>query len=229
MNCVVTNNSEASYEAIKYLLSLGHKKIAAISRRPTQSTTIQRLEGYQRAMQEASLSVREEYIQADESEIEGAFRCVIRLLVKSPEPPTAIFTTNNRVSLGALQALREFAIPCPERVSVIGFDDPDWSVVSTPGLTTIEQPTSEIGKRAVELLLRSIESSGEEVGVEPERVLLKSALHIRESTRTPGVVRTRVDEPISISVQENKASGGTPSKTAPSTAVTAPGGLVRGH
>ena len=191
VNCVVTNNSEASYEAINYLLSLGHQKIAVISRRPFQSTTIERLEGYQRAMQEASLPVREEYILTDEHEIEGACACGHRLL-KSSDPPTAIFSINNRMSLGMMQALRELPIPCPERISVIGFDDPDWSVVSNPALTSIRQPADEIGKGAAELLLRAIESAGDEVGMEPERVLLKASLQIRESTGTPYKVRAQV-------------------------------------
>ena len=191
VNCVVTNNSDASYEAINYLLSLGHQKIAVISRRPFQSTTIERLEGYQRAMQEASLPVREEYILTDEHEIEGACACGHRLL-KSSDPPTAIFSINNRMSLGMMQALRELPIPCPERISVIGFDDPDWSVVSNPALTSIRQPADEIGKGAAELLLRAIESAGDEVGMEPERVLLKASLQIRESTGTPYKVRAQV-------------------------------------
>jgi DNA-binding LacI/PurR family transcriptional regulator len=91
-----------------------------------------------------------------------------------------------------MQALRELPIPCPERISVIGFDDPDWSVVSNPALTSIRQPADEIGKGAAELLLRAIESAGDEVGMEPERVLLKASLQIRESTGTPYKVRAQV-------------------------------------
>jgi LacI family transcriptional regulator len=184
VNCVITNNVDASREATQYLIGLGHKKIAMISRRPFQSTTIDRLEGYQKAMKEAGLPSREEFMEIDESEVEAAYQCAVRLL-KSPEPPTAIFSLNNRVSLGLMQAVRGLAIPCPGRVSLIGFDDPDWAMVTSPPLTSIEQPTKEIGKRAVELLFRSIESAGSEGKMEPEQILLKSTLRIRESTGAP--------------------------------------------
>lgn len=184
VDCVATNNREATYEAMKYLIGLGHQRIATISRRAFQTTTIERLEGYGRAMSEAGLTVRKEYLQRDHPEIEGAYQCALRVM-KSAEPPTAIFSLNNRCSLGTLRALRELAVPCPQRVSIIGFDDPDWSMVSSPPLTTIEQPTDEIGKRAIELLFRSIDPAGDRAAVEPEQILLKLSLHIRESTATP--------------------------------------------
>lgn len=210
VNCVVTNNSEASYEAINYLLRLGHRRIAVVSTRPFQSTTVERLEGCQRAMQEAGLPAREEYIPADMPEIEGAYLCVLRFLGNSPEPPTAIFSINNRVSVGALQALRELAIPCPERVSVLGFDDPAWAVISKPALTSVRQPADEIGKCAVELLLRMIESAEEEVAKEPEQIVLKSSLHIRESTGIPCEARAHVEATASSSIPGSRASGETP-------------------
>jgi LacI family transcriptional regulator, galactose operon repressor len=178
-NCVVTNNAEVSSEAIRYLLGLGHQRITMITRRPFQTTTIQRLDGYQRAMREAGQPAREEYIPSDTCEIDGAFDGVLRIM-RTNEPPTAIFSMNSQLSLGIVQALRELEIRCPEQVSVIGFDDPDWAMVCQPALSSIRQPTEEAGQRAVQLLLRSIESAGAES--EPEQILLKSSLCIRGTT-----------------------------------------------
>jgi LacI family transcriptional regulator len=178
---VITNNFEASYEAIRYLIGLGHQRIAVIAGRLVQSTTLDRMEGCQKAMREARLPTPEEYLRHGDSHIESGYQIGLSLL-KSSEPPTAIFALNNRTALGVLRALRELGIPCPERVSVIGFDDPDWAAVFNPSLTVIEQPTYEIGKRAVELLLQSIQSAAEERQPETQQIVLKCSLRIREST-----------------------------------------------
>ena len=184
VTCVVTDNFEASYEATRYLIGLGHQRIAVISGRLVHSTSIDRVEGYRKAMQEANLPIREEYVTHGDSRIESGYHFGLMLL-KSPEPPTAIFTLNNRMTLGILRALRELKTPCPERVSVLSFDDSDWAAVFNPTLTAIEQPTYEIGKRAVELLLQSIQSARKGAEIETRQVLLKSSLRIRESTGPP--------------------------------------------
>jgi LacI family transcriptional regulator len=181
VSCVVTNNFEAAYDATRYLIGLNHRSIAVISGRLAHSTILDRVEGYRKAMQEASLPVLGTYLQYGDSHIESGYQAGLSLL-KSSDPPTAIFSMNNRMTLGILRALRELEIPCPERVSVIGFDDPDWAAVFNPSITSIEQPTYELGKRAVELLLQSIRAAEEEAEVEAVQVLLRSSFRIREST-----------------------------------------------
>jgi LacI family transcriptional regulator len=178
---VVTDNLEATYEASRYLISLNHQRIAVISGRLVHSTSIDRAEGYRKAMQEANLPILEMYLQHGDSHIESGYQIGLDLL-KSSDPPTAIFSLNNRMTLGILRALRELEISCPERVSVMSFDDPDWAAVFNPSITSIEQPTYEIGKRAVGLLLQSIRAAEEEAEVEAVQILLKSSLHVRGST-----------------------------------------------
>ncbi|GAC1434329.1 MAG: LacI family DNA-binding transcriptional regulator [Terriglobales bacterium] len=181
VDCVVTDNFEASYEAIRYLIGLGHQKIAVISGKLVHSTSVDRVEGCRKAMQEMNLPTHEEALQQGDSHINSGYRVGLSLL-QSPEPPTAIFTLNNRMALGILRALRELNIPCPERVSLMSFDDADWAEIFTPSLTAIEQPTYEIGTRAVQLLLQSIQSAADEAEVEPQQIVLKSSLRIRGST-----------------------------------------------
>lgn len=181
---VVTDNLEASYQATRYLIGLGHQRIAVISGRLVHSTSIDRMEGYRKAMEEGNLPIRAEYVRQGDSRMESGYRFGLMLL-KSPEPPTAIFTLNNRMTLGFLQALRELKIRCPERISVLSFDDSDWAAVFNPTLTAIAQPTYEIGKRGVQLLLQSIQSAGNGGRIETHQVLLKSTLQIRESTGPP--------------------------------------------
>lgn len=180
VDCVVTDNFQASYEAVRYLIGLGHQRIAVISGRLFHSTSFDRMEGYRRAMQDAGLSIREEYIPPSDSHIESGYRCGLSLL-KSSDPPTAIFSLNNRMTLGVLRALRELLIPCPQCVSLMSFDDSDWAAVFNPALTVIEQPTYQIGRSAVQLLLQTIQA-GEKAAREKRQIVLKSSLRVREST-----------------------------------------------
>jgi LacI family transcriptional regulator len=184
VKCVVTDNTQASQEATRYLVGLGHTRIALISGRLVHSTSMDRVEGYRKAMEEAHLPIRSEYMKHGGSDIESGYHFGLALL-QSSEPPTAIITMNNRMTLGILKALRESRTPCPARVSVLSFDDSDWAAVFNPPITAIAQPTDEIGRRAMTLALESIHSR--EVGspIEPRQVILKSSLQIRGSTGPP--------------------------------------------
>jgi LacI family transcriptional regulator len=181
VNSVVTDNFDACYNAIHYLTDLGHRRIAVICGRLVHSTSIDRVEGCRKALQEMNLPVRQESLRQGDSHIESGYHIGLDLF-RSPDPPTAIFTLNSRMALGILRALRELEIPCPDRVSVMSFDDPDWAEVISPSLTTIEQPTYEIGKAAVSLLLQSIQANRAGTDLESRQILLKSTLRVREST-----------------------------------------------
>jgi LacI family transcriptional regulator len=178
---VVTDNYEASYQAVKYLIGLGHRRIVVISGRSVHSTSMDRVQGCRKALQEAHLPIREESLQQGDSHIASGYRIGLGLLQSFPHP-TAIFTLNNRMALGILQALRELRIPCPEHVSVLSFDDADWAEVFNPSLSAIAQPTFELGRRAMELLLQSMTAVHEGVELKPQQVVLKSSLRIRGST-----------------------------------------------
>ncbi len=181
VNSVVTDNFDACYQGVHYLIGLGHQRIAVICGRLVHSTSLDRVEGCRKAMQEINLPLREESLRHGDSHIESGYRIGLSLF-QSPDPPTAIFTLNNRMALGILRALRELQIRCPERVSVMSFDDADWAEVFNPSLTAIGQPSYEIGKAAVGLLLKSIQSAKDGFDPEPRQILLKSTLRVRGST-----------------------------------------------
>jgi LacI family transcriptional regulator len=178
---VVTNNFDASYEAIKYLVGLGHHKIVVVSGRSVHSTSIDRVEGCRSALQEAQLPIREESLRQGDSHIESGYRIGLNLF-QSSDPPTAIFTLNNRMALGILRALRELRIPCPDQVSLLSFDDADWAEVFNPSLSAIAQPTFELGKRATGLLLQSISAINTGDEIKAQQIVLKSTLRKRAST-----------------------------------------------
>ena len=181
---VIANNLEAAYQGTRHLIELGHRRIAIITGRLDLSTGTDRLEGFRNAMQEAHLPIRDEYFQRGNFQLQSGYERGLKLLDLA-EPPTAIFCCNNKLTLGLMRALAERGVPCPEQVSVLGFDDFDWAASFRPRLTTIAQPSFEMGKRAMELLLRKIESTDglDEEGFTP--ISLRATLQIRDSTAPP--------------------------------------------
>jgi LacI family transcriptional regulator len=90
------------------------------------------------------------------------------------------------MTLGLMRALGELGVACPGRVSVLGFDDFDWAANFSPRLTTVAQPTLEMGKQAVQMLIRNIKPFKERVNSNEEKVVvLRAELRIRDSTAPP--------------------------------------------
>jgi LacI family transcriptional regulator len=188
---VVINNAKAAYEATKHLLSLGHRRIAIITGPPDRSTAFERMEGFRRAMQEAGCPMRQEYIRNGEFRLQGGYQCALQLL-KLPVPPTAIFSSNYDMTLGMMRAVIELRVPCPEKVSLLSFDDFvmgddkfSWAKMFSPALTTVAQPSYEIGKIAMGLLLRAIEPKKKPPYPDGNLVRLEAELRVRESTAAP--------------------------------------------
>jgi LacI family transcriptional regulator len=184
-SAVVVDNVRASYEATRHLIELGHQHIATIAGPETTLTGRERLEGFRKALQEAHLPLPEEYIRPGGFSMEGAHREALEILHLS-NPPTAILVCNNRMTLGLMRALRDLGLKCPQDVSVVGFDDFDWSDLFSPRLTTIVQPSYEMGKRATEMLVQVIQAPDQhfESGGR-NRLVLKAELRVRESTAPP--------------------------------------------
>ena len=181
---VIIDNVAAAYAATQHLISLGHTRIAVIAGKLPLSTGSDRVEGYRQAMQEAHLPIREDYFQRGDFSLESGHACGLNLM-KLADPPTAIFSCNNKMTLGLMRSLAELEIVCPEQVSVISFDDFEWAANFSPRLTTVAQPTYEIGKESMKMLLRIIESAKEAAAVEENIMVLPAELHLRDSTAPP--------------------------------------------
>ena len=182
---VVTDNFGASREAAAHLIALGHKRIAIITGRLDQSTGVERLEGFRQGVKEAGLSLPTEYVQLGNFKLDSGYRRGLELMGLR-QPPTAIHVCNNQMTLGLLQALAELRIPCPQRVSVLGFDDFEWSTSFTPRLSMVAQPAAEMGRKATEILIKAINGEMDTpVGGADNRVILPNSLVIRDSTVPP--------------------------------------------
>jgi LacI family transcriptional regulator len=178
---VVVDNVRGAREAVGYLLGLGHRRIGVISGLPQISTSIERLAGYHQALDEAGLESDPLLLKVGYSRLEGGYRAAQELLAM-PDRPTAIFASNNLMVIGLMRAVAERGLACPAAVSVVGFDDFDWASVFQPRLTTVAQPTYEMGVKAAELLLVRM---GGERNRERQEIVLAPQLIIRDSCAVP--------------------------------------------
>ncbi|MGH9397148.1 MAG: LacI family DNA-binding transcriptional regulator [Terriglobia bacterium] len=186
-SAVVTDNLGAAFEATHHLIGLGHRGLAIITGRLNLSSGLDRLEGFRKALQQAGLPLREEYLRQGDFQLESGYRCGLELL-QLAIPPTGIFCCNNQMTLGLMRALAEMRVTCPGQVSVLGFDDFPWAANFSPRLTTIAQPSVEMGEKAMQMLLRKIEFFKEENNDKEEKVVvLKAELRVRDSTAAPAL------------------------------------------
>lgn len=150
---VGTENVEPVAELVAHLVSCGHTRIGFVAGRAGLTTTDERIEGYRLGLDRAGLSVASELVVDGDSESEPARRAIARLLALA-EPPTAVITANNAMTIGAVQELHERGMRVPENIALVAFDDFPWADAFRPRLTVIAQPFAEIGREAVRLLLR---------------------------------------------------------------------------
>lgn len=180
---VATDNVDAGARATNHLIDLGHERISFITGKLGLSPHYGRLEGFRKAMQARGLPIREEFLREGDLEVETGRRLGIELLSLNPRP-TAIISTNNRMLLGLAGAFAELGIPCPQSVSVVGFDDSAWTEHFSPGMTIMAQPAFEMGKAAFSMLLTKMRTDGE-TGEEPDLQLFPAQLRVRGSTAPP--------------------------------------------
>jgi len=178
---ISVDNHGGALSMVRYLIGLGHARIAFIRGPENNTDAQQRLDGYREAM--AALPATRECTleaQGDFGEASG-YRAACRLL-KAPVRPTAIFAANDDMAIGALAALKDQGLRVPEDISLAGFDDVPIVRYLTPALTSIRAPISDLGARAAERLLTVIESGG---AVQPRQQTLEVLLVPRGSTCPP--------------------------------------------
>jgi LacI family transcriptional regulator len=173
-------HSLGASEAVEHLLSLGHRRIAAITGPRGWIATEDRLRGYRGALAAGGVMPSPELVVESDFRADGGVTAALSLL-DLPDPPTAIFAFNDMLAVGAMQAARERGVRIPEDLSVVGFDDTFEASIVTPALTTVRQPLAEMGRMAVNLLVRQLQNQR----IEALHVQLETKLVVRESTAPP--------------------------------------------
>ena len=180
---VYSDNEAGAYEAAKYLIDLGHRRIGAIVELEGVPSFDDRVRGWKRALEEAGITAEDEWLRQAGLEVAGATAAAAKLVGESSPGVTAIFTTNNLMTLGTLEFFKSAGLHCPQDVSLVGFDDPKWAESFNPAITSVAQEPYEMGYRGAELLIKRIE--GDESP--PMNVCLDCVLRIRESSKPCGV------------------------------------------
>lgn len=181
---VAIDNVEGGRLAARHLLDLGHERIAFVGdtarNRFGFTSSIDRRTGYLRALEEAGVPVRPEYLKEGLHARHVAHRLTNELLAL-PSPPTAIFAASDTQALGVVEAVTMAGLDVPGDLSVVGFDDIE--VAAYVGLTTVRQPLHESGVRAADLLLEALEAPA---AVTPPQEILPLDLVVRRTTRSLG-------------------------------------------
>ncbi|GAK13958.1 predicted transcriptional regulator of the myo-inositol catabolic operon [Geomicrobium sp. JCM 19039] len=173
---VAIDNISSSRKMTNHLIQIGYRKIAHISGELDIVLSVDRLKGYKQALYEASMDVPNAYIQEGDFSYEAGYNLTLKLL-SLEEPPDAIFAASDEMAMGAVQAAQSKGIQIPEDIAIVGFDDIKMASIFSPALTTIAQPTLNIGSKAMELAIKRME--GEVIN--KSQYILNDHLIVRKS------------------------------------------------
>jgi LacI family repressor for deo operon, udp, cdd, tsx, nupC, and nupG len=174
------DNLTAAFEAVNYLTQMGHKRIAEIAGPSTSALSQFRHQGYQQALRRAGIAMTPIYCASADFTFEGG-ALALRKLLSSPLSPTAIFCHNDMMAIGAIQEAKKLGLRIPQDLSIMGFDDIQFSAYCDPPLTTISQPRYDIGRQAMQMMLELLQG----VDVRAGSRLLASNLVVRDSVTPP--------------------------------------------
>jgi len=202
------DNKMSAYTATRYLIELGHTRIAHIRGPESYYWAIERYNGYRQALQDAGITPDPTLLLQGGFEPIHGLHCAEALFSREKATwPDAIFVSNDQMAYGVLKYTEKHGIRVPEDITVIGFDDNILSAHMRPPLTTVHQPFSEMGYKAIEILLTMIDPHhrlGEKRGKErsPSQYTLDAALkgepiHIQLPTSL--IVRASSDRPYIVS------------------------------
>lgn len=179
---VAIDNVGAAEAATQYLISLGHRRIAHLTGPLGIVLSRDRLKGYRQALANSGIPIVEEYIQEGDFNVRSGYE-LTRKLLSMEHRPTAIFTANDEMAVGAVRAARQLGLEVPGQLSVVGFDDIPLSTLVEPPLTTICQPKYQIGAQSMNMLLDLIEGREEarkQVVLPFQLIRRSSAARVRE-------------------------------------------------
>jgi LacI family repressor for deo operon, udp, cdd, tsx, nupC, and nupG len=178
---VSVDNSAGAYAATRHLIDLGHRRIAHIAGSRDLGIARERALAYTQALNDSRLSYqRIVYADSIQWGYESGYSAMHQLLAED-NPPTAVFAASDALAIGAYRALAELGLRVPDDMSVVGFDNIEASAFTTPPLTTVHQPFSELGSEAFSLLLSMLDGNQRRLA----NVLLPAEIVFRGSTEVP--------------------------------------------
>ncbi len=179
---ISSQDREGAVEAVRYLASLGHERIAFIGGGEKSYLGQQRLEGFLEGLKETGLKREDIVIEQGDFQLESGKNIAKRILAMNPRP-TAIFAANDPMGIGVMQAAHEAGLHIPEDLSVVGFDD-TLAKTAVPPMTTVRRDYTSMGKTAVRVLMDAFQGNLETRTV--VQIDVQTELVIRQSTRRMG-------------------------------------------
>jgi LacI family transcriptional regulator len=169
---VNVDNVAGAYMAASHLVRLGYQRIATITGPMSSTTSIDRHEGYIKALTERAHAVEDDLIVCGDFTRDSGYTAMRQLL---PHKPDAVFVATDTMALGAIQAIHEANLTIPGDIAIVGFDDLPSAIIADPPLTTIRQPVNQNGRLAVEMLIDLLETGPDP----PHHTILPTELIIR--------------------------------------------------
>lgn len=173
---ILSKDRDGAYEAVSHLIKIGHHQIAIIEGRKGFKSTMERREGYLKALIDHGIPIRKEYFVQGNYDMESG-RDGMEKLLSLDNPPTAIFCSNDDMAIGAVNAAVEKGLHVPRDVSIVGFDDIPFAKYTNPSLTTVKRPIEKISCLGAEKLLGWIERDE----MDNEKILVDTEFVIRNS------------------------------------------------
>jgi DNA-binding LacI/PurR family transcriptional regulator len=189
VDSVCVDDCGAAEMAISHLMGMGHTEIAIITGPLTLQNEQERLRGYRQALKKGGIPVRSSLVWDGSFEQEHVARMCQNGLLLPANRPSALFATNGVTGLAALRSLYAVGLRTPKDFSFVTFDEVTAEDFFRPGVTSVVQPTFDMGYQAVEVLLRRIDK--ENAGGPRENVRLPATLKVRDSSNVPYVMESK--------------------------------------
>jgi len=178
-NCVGIDNEKASFEAVNYLVLVGHRNIGCITGKLNSQTGKERLNGFKRACKINNIKADKKFIMAgDWTKESGSLAMKKMLSLNKKNFPTAVFVAGDEMALGAMEVVKEVGLKIPEDISFIGFDNIPQSGLKEVSLSTIEQPFSDLATLGVKHLIDIIKEKTKQ----PVKILLDNTKFIKRAS-----------------------------------------------
>lgn len=176
---IIINDKASAKEVVNHLIKKGYKRIAHFTGPSNLSISNKRLEGYKEALEQAGIKIQQELIIPSGFHEQNGYSAMEKLLDLKIKAD-AIFAVNDPCAIGAFQKIKELGLKIPEEYAIVGFSNNKITELLDPPITTLNQPSYEMGKKAAEILIEEIKSKSKKI--EPRTIVLKTELIIRKST-----------------------------------------------
>ena len=172
---VTVDTFSLTKQAVLHLISQGHERIAFIGGHNGLSTTEDRLAGYKAALEEGNIEYDPSLVEVGDAKFEAAYDICSRVIAN--KNVSAVFVASSLMSIGVMKYLVNNNYSIPSQIAVIGFDDYIWNEITYPPMTTIKQPTIEMGETVANLIVERIENRK----LAPRNVILDGEIVFRQS------------------------------------------------